>query len=131
MRSVCLPACLSVSQAHTRIRTLEANVNTGQTDWWDKKLKSAQKWTARRDRLYGPEGANRRGQVAVGHGKQVDAEWEALNHMTQAVDVSLRRTCGQLRLRTSACQTDVTWYRGEVSRQLGTVFLLCFHCNSV
>lgn len=34
--------------------------------------------------------------------------------MTQAVDVSLRRTCGQLRLRTTACQTDVTWYRGEL-----------------
>lgn len=58
-------------EAHTRIRELEANVNTGQTDWWEKKLKSAQKWTARRDRLYGPEGANRRGIVSKGASQQV------------------------------------------------------------
>lgn len=91
--------------AAERIRELEGTFNAGQSDWWQRKLAHAERWTNRRERLYE---ANQ-SVIQVRDKEQVDEQWQALNDMTRAVDVSLRRSCGQLRLRTFGVQTDMTY----------------------
>ena len=93
--------------AGERIRELEGTFNAGQSDWWQRKLLHAERWNDRRERLY----ESNQSEVQVRDGIQVDAQWQALNDMTRAVDVSLRRTCGQLTLRTMGVQTDTTWFK--------------------
>jgi hypothetical protein len=89
-----------------RVRELEGSFNADQSDWWQRKLAHSQRWTKRRERLYEANHS----VVQVRDTARVDEQWQALNDLTRAVDVSLRRTCGQLKLRTCAVQTDTTWY---------------------
>ena len=98
-----------LQQADERIRELEGTFNGGQADWWQKKLAQSEKWTKRRERFY----ETNQDMVLVADKKELDDNWSAINTMTRAVDVSLRRTCGQLKLRNIAVQTDTTWYPGR------------------
>jgi hypothetical protein len=98
-----------LQEADERIRELEGTFNGGQADWWQKKLAASEKWTKRRERFY----ETNEPVVQIGDKKELDQQWGAINEMTRAVDVSLRRTCGQLKLRTVSVQTDTTWYPGR------------------
>eukprot|EP01043_Picozoa_sp_COSAG02_P019426 COSAG02_NODE_934_length_15809_cov_59.853787_5_plen_1522_part_00 len=108
-----------LQQAEERIRELEGTFNGGQADWWQKKLAASEKWTKRRDRFYETNEA----VLQIGDKKELDQQWGALNEMTRAVDVSLRRTCGQVKLRTTGVQTDTTWYpsRDKVEKKVRAI----------